>query len=61
MIRRIFRRRKGPTVQASKSIQREEWPDDFWRAFEGMPEGFERPVPVPQKREDLDPSVLAGP
>ncbi len=28
-----------------------EWPDDFWRAFEGMPEGFERPAQVPQKRD----------
>lgn len=32
-------------------VKAEEWPDDFWRAFEGMPEGFERPAQVPQKRE----------
>lgn len=23
-------------------VQGEEWPEDFWRAFEGMPEDFER-------------------
>lgn len=23
-------------------VQCEEWPEDFWRAFEGMPEDFER-------------------
>jgi len=23
---------------------RVEWPVDFWRAFEGMPEDFERPL-----------------
>ena len=27
-----------------------EWPADFWRAFEGMPEGFDRPAPVRQQR-----------
>ena len=32
-------------------VKAEEWPDDFWRAFEGMPEGFERPAQVPQKRD----------
>lgn len=31
-------------------IKAEEWPDDFWRAFEGMPEGFERPAQVRQRR-----------
>ena len=35
-------------------VKAEEWPDDFWRAFEGMPEGFERPAQVRQRREDLD-------
>lgn len=28
-----------------------EWPAEFWRAFDGMPEGFDRPAPVPQERD----------
>lgn len=35
-------------------IQREEWPESFWKAFEGMPADFERPRQVRQRREDLD-------
>lgn len=35
-------------------VQREEWPEDFWKAFEGMPADFERPRQVRQRREDLD-------
>jgi antitoxin VapB len=35
-------------------VQVEEWPASFWRAFEGMPEDFERPPQVRQKREGLD-------
>ncbi|MFP5285334.1 MAG: antitoxin [Thermoanaerobaculia bacterium] len=35
-------------------VQAEEWPKSFWRAFEGMPEDFERPPWKGQKREDLD-------
>ena len=35
-------------------VQREEWPADFWKAFDGMPEDFERPAQVRQQREDLD-------
>lgn len=35
-------------------VQRADWPEDFWRAFEGMPEDFERPPQVPQVRESLD-------
>lgn len=34
-------------------VQREEWPEDFWKAFDGMPEDFERPAQVRQQREDL--------
>jgi antitoxin VapB len=36
-----------------KPIQREDWPEDFWRAFEGMSDDFERPPQVRQRREDL--------
>jgi antitoxin VapB len=46
-------RRDGEQI-ILEPVKAEEWPDDFWRAFEGMPEGFERPAQVPQKREDLD-------
>jgi virulence-associated protein VagC len=27
------------------------WPEEFWHAFDGMPEGFERPPQVRQHRE----------
>ncbi|HEY3568595.1 MAG TPA: type II toxin-antitoxin system VapB family antitoxin [Thermoanaerobaculia bacterium] len=46
-------RREGEQI-ILEPVKAEEWPEDFWRAFEGMPEGFERPAQVPQKREDLD-------
>jgi hypothetical protein len=26
------------------SVKVEKWPEDFWRAFDGMPEDFERPT-----------------
>jgi antitoxin VapB len=35
-------------------VQREEWPEDFWKAFDGMPDDFERPAQVSQIRESLD-------
>jgi antitoxin VapB len=35
-------------------VQVEEWPESFWRAFEGMPEDFERPPQRRQTRESLD-------
>jgi virulence-associated protein VagC len=31
-----------------------EWPEDFWRAFEGMSPDFERPRQERQRRESLD-------
>jgi antitoxin VapB len=37
-----------------KAVQREDWPEDFWRAFEGMSDDFERPPQVRQRREGLD-------
>jgi antitoxin VapB len=46
-------RREGEQI-ILEPVKAEEWPADFWRAFEGMPEGFERPAPAPQNREDLD-------
>ncbi|HXO42848.1 MAG TPA: AbrB/MazE/SpoVT family DNA-binding domain-containing protein [Thermoanaerobaculia bacterium] len=38
-----------------KLLPRVEWPADFWRAFEGMPEDFKRPPQVGQQREKLEP------
>jgi len=34
-------------------VQVKEWPESFWRAFEGMPEDFERPPQVRQTRESF--------
>jgi virulence-associated protein VagC len=38
-------RREGERI-ILEPVKSEEWPADFWRAFEGMPEGFERPAQV---------------
>ena len=35
-------------------LDRKEWPKDFWEAFGGMPDDFERPQQVAQVREDLE-------
>lgn len=35
-------------------MQVEEWPESFWRAFDGMPEDFERPSQVRQERESFE-------
>lgn len=35
-------------------LGREEWPEDFWKAFDGMSPDFERPRQTRQKRESLD-------
>ncbi len=37
-----------------RAIQCEDWPDDFWQAFDGMSDDFERPAQVRQQREGLD-------
>ena len=46
-------RRKGEQV-ILEPIKNEAWPPEFWQAFEGMPEDFERPGQVSQRREDFD-------
>jgi antitoxin VapB len=38
-----------------KPPPRAEWPAGFWRAFEGMPEDFERPAQVTQRRDGFAP------
>jgi virulence-associated protein VagC len=35
-------RREGERI-ILESVPVEEWPESFWRAFEGMPDDFERP------------------
>ncbi|HBL31023.1 MAG TPA: AbrB/MazE/SpoVT family DNA-binding domain-containing protein [Acidobacteria bacterium] len=44
--------REGDRV-VLEPVRREEWPADFWKAFEGMPADFERPAQVRQRRESL--------
>lgn len=46
-------RREGERI-VLEPVQVEEWPESFWRAFEGMPEDFERAPHVWQTRESLD-------
>jgi antitoxin VapB len=45
-------RREGESL-VLEPIAPAEFPDSFWRAFDGMPDDFERPAQVPQRREDL--------
>lgn len=44
-------RREGEAL-ILEPLEREEWPEAFWQAFGGMPEGFERPKQICQERED---------
>ncbi len=45
-------RRSGNQLILEPVIRRE-WPEDFWQAFEGMPDDFKRPQQVAQQREPL--------
>lgn len=47
-------RRQGERL-ILEPVKHEEWPEEFWAAFEGMSPDFERPRQVLQRREDLDP------
>lgn len=49
----VIVRREGDSVVLDP-VRREDWPEDFWKAFDGMPADFERPPQVLQVREDLD-------
>lgn len=42
------------------SDRREDWPEDFWKAFQGVPEDLERPDQVRQWRESIDPCSTSG-
>ena len=46
-------RREGERI-VLEPVQVEEWPESFWRAFDGMPEDFERPPQVRQTRKGFD-------
>ncbi len=46
-------RREGGKI-ILESLDANEWPAEFWTAFEGMPKGFERPEQIDQEREELD-------
>jgi hypothetical protein len=57
MTAKTFWNSNSKPVRLPKELRFEpgtEWPADFWRAFEGMPEGFERPAQVAQRREDIE-------
>lgn len=46
-------RRQGDRL-ILEPVRREDWPEGFWKAFEGMSSDFERPRQVRQQREGLD-------
>ncbi|HKI01857.1 MAG TPA: type II toxin-antitoxin system VapB family antitoxin [Thermoanaerobaculia bacterium] len=46
-------RRQGERL-ILEPLGHEDWPEDFWKAFEGVSPDFERPMQVRQRRESLD-------
>jgi len=52
-VREVSVRREGKALVLAP-VETAAWPESFWRAFEGMSEGFARPEPVPQERPGLD-------
>ena len=52
-IEEVSIRRQGERL-ILEPIQHQDWPEDFWKAFEGMSHDFERPEQVRQRRESLD-------
>lgn len=52
-IEEVSIRRNGDQL-ILEPLERQEWPPEFWQAFGGMSDDFERPVQVRQKREGLD-------
>jgi antitoxin VapB len=51
--REVSIHREGEVIKL-EPVRAKEWPEEFWRAFEGMPEDFERPSQHAQEREPLD-------
>jgi antitoxin VapB len=48
--REVSIRREGELILL-EPVRVKEWPEEFWRAFEGMPEDFERSSQHAQERE----------
>lgn len=46
-------RRQGDRI-VLEPLGHQDWPEDFWKAFEGLSPDFERPRQVAQRREGLD-------
>ena len=46
-------RREGENLVLAP-LEKEEWPEDFWQAFGSMPDDFERPRQIRQRREALE-------
>lgn len=51
--REVSIRREGDLI-VLEPMRGKEWPQEFWQAFEGMPEDFERPSQHTQGLEPLD-------
>ena len=51
--REVSIRREGEALILEPKKPRA-WPEDFWQAFDGMPEDFERPEQVRQQRESFE-------
>lgn len=52
-VREVEIHREGERI-ILEPVQVDDWPESFWRAFDGMPEDFERPAQVRQTRSDFD-------
>ena len=52
-VEEVVIRRQGDRI-VLEPLEHQDWPEDFWKAFEGMSSYFERPQQVAQRREGLD-------
>lgn len=52
--REVEIRREGAKL-ILEPLETERWPESFWDAFGGMPDGFERPPQVSRGREAVEP------
>lgn len=51
--REVSIRREGRQI-ILEPLERQEWPDSFWKAFGAMPERFSRPRQKKQTRTELE-------
>ncbi len=51
--REVSIRREGDQI-ILEAVKEEEWPEDFWSAFGDMPDGFQRPQPSVQNRDEIE-------